>query len=602
MKKRTCIIFIILMLSMLLLPLMKTNTKAGAVSAVDGRYLAEKPLLGNDGYASDVEKWFRDRLGYRDAIIAAYADLNDKIFTNLISPHYQYGKEGYTFFKLHNNIDYGDYHKQFIKFVGAMQEYCESRGTEFYYVFNPEKESLYSEYLPAGVNYSDEWADNMLAEMKRMGINYIDLRETLSEQVHNGEAVFNQLYDAGHWSHTGAFYGMQALTERMHSDISKVKRLDKAEYKITSDTVEKVFGSNQKINEEVMTYELKSGYVDITGDFATELWRNESNGFFKLIRNDSIKATGINNLLLFEDDLYSQFACARSKETAAISCFQNAINFDYYYNIFKPDVVVFENMEYVLDDGHFDQVSMETASYNPAIMKIYPEKDFTERRNELLAESETFEADAKAVLISGKSIDKIYIEKIPDDALYAYIISDNKVVDLKKDSSGTFTADVRHEDLTTENEVVLYYIDSEAIGHYAYIKVTSELIDIANRTRMSEGTSYNKQDDSYLLRTDLTDNSFRYSAIQIMDSKTGEFYGNISDFSEATGIIQGTYCHTLDSGKYNILLKGNTNLADEYIVYEVNLEKGKSYWYSYTVDELSEKQVVLKDFSFSEGR
>lgn len=470
MKRTLNIIFSLIFTLMLLVPLALTNTEEWAVSDVDGRTLARKPVFGSTDYTERVEKWISDRLGLRDAVINAYAVSNDVLFGELINKSYQYGKDGYTFYKIHSNEEFSDYHKEFAEMVSDMQKYCESRGTKFYYVFNPEKEKIYERYLPSGVNYSDEWADLMLDYMKELGVNCIDLRDPLTEQSYK-EDVFNKKFEPGHWNHNGAFYGMKELTERMQKDIPGVKTLRKEEYTISVNTEEKLYGSNQIIYDEVPQYELKTGYVDITGDFAEELYRAKSFTTFQLAYNDSKEAAGIERMLLFRDDWYGPFVYSRSKETAAVNCCQNAIQFDYYYNIFKPDVVVFENKENILNDHYFSQEAMEKAEQSPAILKNFPEEDFVERRDALLEETQFLDTAIHADVVTGKAVDKVFMSGELRNTEYAYLITDSRVIDLKKDEEDNYSARVRHGDLPEGSEAVLYALKNDGSACYAVVPV-----------------------------------------------------------------------------------------------------------------------------------
>ena len=600
MKKATNIVFCLIMSLMLLIPLFMTNTEEGAVCDVDGREYVAMPAFGSAGFTSGAEQWLRDRLGLRDKMVDAYAVSNDRLFDELINTTYQYGKDGYTFFKIHSNIEYSDYHKSFAKMVYDMQQYCESRGTRFYYVFNPEKESVYERYLPAGVNYSDAWADSMLAEMDDLGVNYIDLRDKLTELSYE-EDVFNRKYDAGHWNAEGAFQGTRILTEHIHKDIPEVSVLEKSEYEISEAIAEKLYGSNQIFNEEIPKYTLKADYRDTTAEAGSELKKSTDHPYFQIVRNDSEKASGIERLLLFEDVMYEPFAFARAKETIALSCLQNAVNFDYFYNIYKPDLVVFENMEYVVNDTFFSQTAIETSQHNPSVIENFPEEDFSDRRDALLSNAKNFDTKAEVVVIPGKSVDKIFISSNIDEGKYYYLITDNRAIDIKADENGALTADVRHGDLTSPGEAALYYLDDAGEGHYALVPVSDKLSNVAAQSGNTNGAIYDSGSDSWKLTTDNSNNYFSCSVIQLIDRENNNDISNISNNFYSTGKVKGAYCHKLKTGTYSVVVKGNSNLMDEYVEYKVRLKKGRTYWYTYTVDELSEKQIVFRDFAFYES-
>ena len=43
------------------------------------------------------------------------------------------------------------------------------------------------------------------------------------------------------------------------------------------------------------------------------------------------------------------------------------------------------------------------------------------------------------------------------------------------------------------------------------------------------------------------------------------------------GIVDRVYHHELDSGWYNVMLKGNSNLRDERVVFSAYLVEGEDY-------------------------
>ena len=591
------LLFFIIFISILLIPTMLTDTK-GEASDSDGRVLTQAPAFGEEKYTEKQEKWLKDRLGFADDLAAAHALINDKAFGELVGPTYQYGKNGYIFYEIHSNIAYSDYHKQFAKMVANMQLYCESRGTKFYYVFVPEKESVYKRFLPTGVNYDDEWVDSMLAEMKKQGVNCIDLSEIMTDLSYEGN-VFNRQFDVGHWNQNGAYYGMREIIERMQKDIPEIKSLTQDEYELSTTTAEKLSGSSKALNESVPRYSLKGKRKDITGDFATELERSKDRPYFQLVRNDSKNAADIKRMLLFEDEIYGSFAFARSKETAVLTCLQNAVNFDYYYNIFKPDVVIFEHMEHVVNNAFFSQTAMESAKQNPSILANFPESDFLERRDLLLEQTEERHFDAAAVLVSGKAIDKVYISNSLNSAGNAYLITDDMVIDLRANDKGALIASVRHGALKEGSYVALYILNDNNEGSYAYIPVIEKKKNIIHKKSSSDNIVYDKANKRIIMTNETPGDAFNYTAVQLYDADIKKCLATVSTAS-ASGTVDGAYCHRLPTGDYKILLKSGSRITREWIAYKVHLTKGKTYWFSYNVDDFSDKKVTFSNFNFYE--
>ena len=147
-------LFIITFIILLFLPLIFFNWKNEYISTIDNRALKKFPnkenLNGTD-VTDYIQDYINDRIGGREKIINTYTVLNDKLFNIMEHPTYTYGKNGYIFFKMGRNIEYQEYHRQFAETIKKIQVYCEERGIPFYFVFNPEKKYVYSQYLPEGV-------------------------------------------------------------------------------------------------------------------------------------------------------------------------------------------------------------------------------------------------------------------------------------------------------------------------------------------------------------------------------------------------------------------------------------------------------------------
>lgn len=60
--------------------------------------------------------------------------------------------------------------------------------------------------------------------------------------------------------------------------------------------------------------------------------------------------------------------------------------------------------------------------------------------------------------------------------------------------------------------------------------------------------------------------------------------------------LGGVFAIDEDEGMFTLRLKANSNLDDEWIDYTTELKAGQIYAYSFEVDELKAKQVILKNF------
>ena len=150
-KIGTIIIFALL----LFIPLYKFNFQENAVSEIDNRMLTENPFCADSEKDKDdseekdtsedeeekiteiLENYVQDRIGFREDMIYLYTVANDRLFDKMVHPTYTYGKDGYVFFKLTKEPDFGEYHIAFVDAIEKIQKYCESRNVPFVFVFNP---------------------------------------------------------------------------------------------------------------------------------------------------------------------------------------------------------------------------------------------------------------------------------------------------------------------------------------------------------------------------------------------------------------------------------------------------------------------------------
>lgn len=357
------IIFITIFTIFMMIPLVFFNFKENYVSELDNRMLRERPSLTqiNGDTLKDIFKYIEDRLWGRELAITTYTTINDKVFGELVHPSYTYGKDGHVFFKMGNEIKYGDYHDLFVDSVIKIRDYVESRGGKFYMMINPEKTSVYTEYLPEGVNYNRDWIEQLEAKLKLNGINYIDNTSLLREKSKT-EYVYDKMYDSGHWNDLGAFYGVNNLLASINKDFPAVKTLELSDFDISKKIQTSLKTSRFNIYDESPEFTLKNeeNYVDVT-DRYSNLELDPNFPTYSVTVNNSTKVENLPKALVFQGSYLNgreKYLKSRFSEYIAIHNYQNIFNVDYYYNIFNPDIVVFEVAEYTIKDGYFSEEYM----------------------------------------------------------------------------------------------------------------------------------------------------------------------------------------------------------------------------------------------------
>ncbi len=362
---------------MVLLPLALFRREPGIVSEIDNRMLQENPFSpeerakGGDLTAA-VERYVSDRIGLRDEMIQAYTLLNDRLFGEMVHPSYTYGKDGYVFFKMApGNRTYGEFEESFADMVREIQDYCEARSVPFVFAFEPSKTTVLEEYLPEGVNYDSSWIDRFLEALRERGVRCVDNREILLSLHRNGVEVFNRQYDAGHWNAVGAFYGVNAILEELQKDFPGIHVNTWEEMTVSERREEALPASRFPIDELVPKVGAPCQVDDRTAVFGTEVSRHPSFRTFGDYVNPQRLAEGSPRTLVFQGSYMNgqggKFLMNALGEDICVHNYQNVIDFDYYFNIFKPECVIFEVTEYAMTEGYFDLDRMRAMDLNPAL-------------------------------------------------------------------------------------------------------------------------------------------------------------------------------------------------------------------------------------------
>ena len=144
-------------------------------------------------------------------------------------------------------------------------------------------------------------------------------------------------------------------------------------------------------------------------------------------------------------------------EYIAVHDYQNVINFDYYYNIFQPDCVIFEVAEYTVNEDYFSQENMKK-------MVLNPKEEGLEENSEVISE-ELNKSDFTAE--KNGSLYNIEVQNLDKDAEYVYMEINDNIYDMKKDENGrkySVTINARDYD---ENNIEFITYKSGVIKKYS---------------------------------------------------------------------------------------------------------------------------------------
>jgi hypothetical protein len=589
MRKILNFIYVACFLLALIIPFYGTNTRKGVASDFDNRMLVEFPEIGHENYEVEVESYLRDRIGFRDQFVTGYQKINDLFSGELTHPIYTYGQDGYMFFNMHYNIQYSEYHDLFVSSVVKMKEYCDARGISFFFMFDPEKISVYRQYLPNGVNYNDEWVEELLSKLRKQDVTVVDNREMLS-RISAREQVFNRQYDAGHWNDIGAFYATNNLWCAIRKDYSNVTPYSPEDFSITTVVAKYLPSSRFLVNEEVPKYSLKGQWKDLTSNVKS-VKRDSRFNAIKYFVNTSEKAKMYPKLLVFHGSYYNrcpEFFIGRASEYLGVHDYQNVLNLDYYCTLYQPDVVVFEVAEYTVENQYFSAKTMKAIDFSPWLSE--EKKDRVDAQKEIPTETE------RVYVATSGDLDKVYYERELPFSRYVYLNAAGRVYDLYPDENGLPSAQVMHGSVA--GKAMIFYEDFDGIPHGFPVIIVNEEIFTERNKVCSNGVKYDVDNNRLIFLSLSPENAFSRVSLQLMQGDTGEYIETI-DSEKKTGMCASEYIHLRKEGWYRVRLKANGNKKDESVDLYVYLLQGKRYQFSFLLENLQEDEVVLKDYTFS---
>lgn len=427
--KKIKVASIILFFIILIIPIIKFNWNENAVSTIDNRELAHNPLekefTTDIEFTASVDQYIGDRIGYRDKMIKAYTVINDKLFCEMVHPLYEYGKDKYVFNKVERSPELSEYHVAFADMVQNIQEYCVDRDVPFVFVFNPSKTTVLEDKLKIGINYDTDWVDGFFELLDERNVNYIDNTEEMKKRYKEGKTVFNQKYDAGHWNDLGAFYGINQILVALKSEYPDLYLNSKSDFTITEKLNTSLPVSEFPIYEYAPKFKIKNNLLSYkTKKYAADLEISKNYPYFYYSINKNAKNSY--RALVFQGSYLNgkgqKFLANALYEYIGIHAYQNISDFSYYFNIFKPDCVVFEVAEYTLIDDYFSLEKMTQMELNPGLNQY----------DSLKMQVVELNQDDFLIEQGNGMLSKAIVANLPESVEYVYLQIDDEIFDMRK--------------------------------------------------------------------------------------------------------------------------------------------------------------------------
>lgn len=304
MKKYLNIIFISIIIIVLLIPLCKVNKKNNAISLAENRELAKFPnVFDDDGnynhnIKSEFTNWINDNIGYRDKMLEVNAELQYRYFNRISSSNVILGKDNWLFYSGEGNISIKDYQankllnedelKLILENVKKLDSWCINNDMDFVLMLIPNKEYIYEEYLPYGINEINKLKNIDLV------VNYIKENSDIKvvypkEALLRGKEVQDVYYKYDtHWNDYGAYIGYEELMKTIGYTVKPFDYFSPIHYNTASGDLSQLAMLNGKLQsyEEIQASNIENiecTFDDQLGNFSYQKYVNnkgDKNIFF----------------------------------------------------------------------------------------------------------------------------------------------------------------------------------------------------------------------------------------------------------------------------------------------------------------------------------
>ena len=247
----------------------------------------------NMDFFNQLSDYFSDNFAFRQQLIETDAVIKKNVFKESGNSEVIVGNKGYLFFSetlndyLGQNVLSGRQIYACGRVLSLLQEHVENNNGKFLFVVAPNKNSLYSEFMPGRfVKISDKNNYYYLKkQLKEQKINTVDLK---GKFLKSGKKVYHKL--DSHWNNEGATMACDFILNNLgkkHYNYSDEKYSVKKDF--SGDLYEMLFpkGSEKDYNvkyDKKHTYEVTSHFKKVT-DISMATENKEKKGSIVMYRD-----------------------------------------------------------------------------------------------------------------------------------------------------------------------------------------------------------------------------------------------------------------------------------------------------------------------------
>ena len=222
MKEKGLITFLVLCFVVLLTPFVGMLVAPTMETTENKELMALPTLKDEDGinihYLSELGDYFQEHFAFRQEMVSVNAKIYGEIFGSSTTDQVVIGDDDWMYYTgtlddyLGDNVMSDRAIKNAVHNLKLMQNYVESKGSQFLLAIVPNKNSLYDENMPYYYTKTDEATnyDKLREKMVEEGVAFVDLYETFSEI---DEVLY--LKRDSHWRNKGAVVAYNAMMEQL---------------------------------------------------------------------------------------------------------------------------------------------------------------------------------------------------------------------------------------------------------------------------------------------------------------------------------------------------------------------------------------------------
>lgn len=293
-------------------------------------------------FPSDYEKYFNDKLPFKNEIRKLRSLINYKIFNISSNERVIIGKNDWFFYDSlavgdgdsisdyrNNTIYSNDEINEIETKIYSMKEKLKQKNIDLYIFVAPNKEIIYSEYLEDIVNKknnSKSRTEDLIEKINEKGnVNIIYPKEELISNKKNHETYFK--YDT-HWNFYGAYIGVKKIMEYIDSDfMMPYESINYSEY------------GGDLANMNLMTGILNK---EPNVSFMNDITVNCDNQEINYCQSNGLK----DQKIMVIGDSFSNLMTNYFSKIYSNSIFVKRVNYhSRLIDIYKPDIIVYEVVE-----------------------------------------------------------------------------------------------------------------------------------------------------------------------------------------------------------------------------------------------------------------